>query len=198
VIRSLHRTIISTTLHKGEYAGDSTSEPTQLANPKSRDSIVGRIDGEAMTREQATELVNRAIDALVENDPELLDLDVTERALAHQLATYIARDVPKPLSVDCEYNRHFGDPKRLQLPKRDALDREVRATTVFPDIIVHERNTDDHNYVVLELKKPGEDLDYDELKLRAFHRELGYLHTAHLVLGLDRLGHLVREVFWID
>lgn len=156
------------------------------------------IEAIAMTRDQAHHLVNRAIDALVENEPELLELGVTERALAHQLAVYIARDVPKPLSVDCEYNRHFGDPKRLRLPPRKAIDREVRATTVFPDIIVHERDTDDQNYVVLELKKPGEELGYDELKLRAFREELGYAHTAHLVLGLDRLGRLVRDLLWVD
>ena len=151
-----------------------------------------------MTRDQAADIVDRAIDALIANDPVLLDLDVTERALAHQLAVYIAFNVPPPLSVDCEYNRHFGDPKRLRLPPRKALDREVRATTVFPDIIVHERNTDEHNYVVLELKKPGEDLEYDELKLRAFRDELGYRHTAHLVLGRNSSGQLIREIYWID
>ena len=63
--------------------------------------------------------------------------------------------------------------------------------------MIHERKTADHNYVVLELKKPGEDLDYDEHKLRAFREDLRYLHTAHLVLGLDRLGRLVREALWV-
>ena len=151
-----------------------------------------------MTRDEAADLVNRAIEKLVENDPVLLDLDVTERALAHHLAKYIALDVARLLSVDCEYNRHFDDPKRLNLPPRTALDREVRATTVFPDIIVHERNSDDHNYIVLELKKPGEGLEYDELKLRAFRHELGYRHTAHLILGRDSSGRLIREIYWIE
>lgn len=59
-----------------------------------------------------------------------------------------------------------------------ALDREIRATAAFPDILVHERNTDANNIVVLELKKPGEDIAYDELKLQAFREELGYVHTA--------------------
>jgi len=133
-----------------------------------------------MTRDEANTLVNSAIDQLVQHDSALLDLDVTERSLSHQLAHYMAltASVQPPLTVDCEYNRHFGDPKRLRLPLRKAIDREIRATTVFPDILVHERNTDANNLIVLELKKPGENIAYDELKLRAFREELGYAHTA--------------------
>src|SRR5882762_9967160 len=119
-----------------------------------------------MTREEASTLVNYAIDQLVAHEPILLELNVTERALSHHLACYMAARVPAPLSVDCEYNRHFDDPKRLNLPHRNSLDREIRATTVFPDIIVHERNSDNRNLLVLEIKKPGEDIAYDEIKLR--------------------------------
>jgi len=151
-----------------------------------------------VNRLQATRLVLRAIDKVLAQDLALLDLDVTERAMAHQLARYMAEGVAPPLSVDCEYNRHLGDPKRLNLPPRNALDRETRATTVFPDIVVHERNTDARNFVVLELKKPHEDLEYDDLKLRAFRRELGYLHTAHVVLGRDYAGEVVRQLIWLD
>jgi hypothetical protein len=153
-----------------------------------------------MTREEATALVNSAIDRLLEHDSALLALDATERSLSHRLAHYMALSeaIRPPLTVDCEYNRHFGDPKRLKLPPRKALDREIRATTVFPDILVHERNTDANNLVVLELKKPGEDVAYDELKLRAFREELGYVHTAHVILGHAADGSLIREVAWID
>jgi hypothetical protein len=153
-----------------------------------------------MTREEAAALVNSAIDQLIRNDSALLDLDVTERSLSHRLAHYMAlsKAIRAPLTVDCEYNRHFGDPKRLKLPPRDALDREIRATTVFPDILVHERNTDANNLIVLELKKPGENIAYDELKLRAFRDELGYAHTAHVVLGRAANGTIICEVMWID
>jgi hypothetical protein len=153
-----------------------------------------------MTRVEATNLVNSAIDALVQNDAALLDLGVTERSLSYRLAHYMALSaiIQPPLTVDCEYNRHFGDPKRLNLPPRQALDREIRATTVFPDILVHERNTDANNLIVLELKKPGEDIAYDELKLRAFRQELGYVHTAHVILGRAANNALVREVRWVD
>lgn len=151
-----------------------------------------------MDRAVVSALVEQAIDRLIDAQPELLELDVTERALSHQLAGYIAEAVPDGLDVDVEYNRHGNRPKRLRLPRRKALDRELRATTVFPDILVHQRDTDDHNVLVLELKKPGEPLDRDALKLRAFREELGYRHTAHLILGRGADGQLVRRVIWVD
>jgi hypothetical protein len=153
-----------------------------------------------MTRDEAAALIDTAIDRLLLHDLPLLDLDVTERALSYKLAHYIALSeaIRPPLSVDCEYNRHFGDPKRLKLPPRKAIDREVRATTVFPDILVHERNSQENNLLVLELKKPGDDIAYDELKLLAFRREFRYHHTAHLILGLAGDGTVVRQVQWVD
>jgi hypothetical protein len=50
---------------------------------------------------------------------------------------------------------------------------------------------------VLEMKKPGESLNYDKAKLLAFRKELGYVHTAHIILG-RRNGELVKEVLWVD
>jgi hypothetical protein len=153
-----------------------------------------------MDRVEARGIVDGAIDRLIADQPELLDLDVSERALSHQLAVYIANLIPPELRLhtDCEYNRHGADPKRLDLPPRNALDRELRATTVFPDIIVHRRGTDDHNEIVIEVKKPGEDVRYDTLKLQEFRDVLRYRNPAHLVLGRAGDGALVRLVRWQD
>jgi hypothetical protein len=152
-----------------------------------------------MNRGDAETIVNGAIDRLIAEQPELLDMNVSERALCHHLAIYIGQAVPANLGLqtDCEYNRHGADPKRLDLPPRDALDREVRATTVFPDIIVHRRGTDDHNEIVLEFKKPGENGDYDTLKLRQFRDVLRYRNPAHVILGSVR-GRILRRVTWQD
>lgn len=152
----------------------------------------------AMDRADISAIVEQALDRVIAEQPALLDLDVTERALSHYVAQYVAALLPAGYDVDVEYNRHFAAPKRLNLPPREALDRELRATTVFPDILVHKRNTDERNLLVLELKKPGEDLAYDELKLRAFRNELGYPHTAHVVLGRNANGQIVRQVLWVD
>jgi hypothetical protein len=151
-----------------------------------------------MDRAQVTKLVRSAVSRLVEEQPALLNLDVTERSLSHHVAVYLAESVPSSLDVDVEYNRHGADPKRLRLPRRTALDSELRATTVFPDIIIHKRNRDTANLLVLEVKKPGEPLDYDELKLKAFRRELRYQHTGHLILGRNGKGKIVRRLKWLD
>lgn len=147
-----------------------------------------------MTREEVSALVNEAVDRLIQHDQQLLDLKVCERALHFKVAHYMAQShlIRPPLTLDCEYNRHFGNEKLLQLPTRP------RASKVFPDILVHERNSDDNNMLVLELKRPGQRITHDQNKLRAFINQLHYRHAAHLIIGHNRHGELVREVRWVD
>lgn len=147
-----------------------------------------------MTRDEVTFLVNRALDRLIRDDAQLLDLKLCERALHFKIAHYMAEAqvIHPPLTLDCEYNRHLEDEKRLH------LFGNPRASKVFPDILIHERNSDARNLVALEIKKPGQSLARDREKLRAFAIHLGYLHTGHIIIGHNRHGNLVREVQWID
>jgi hypothetical protein len=153
---------------------------------------------EIPSRDELETFINSSLDELIEHHYELLDLVVGERSFTRQFASLLRRFVPREFHVDVEYNRHEDLPKILNLPRRDASDIEVRATTVFPDVIVHVRNTDEANLLVLEVKKPGESLEYDEAKLIAFREQLDYVHTAHLICGLDRNGRLVRDLRWVD
>ncbi|MGE0640857.1 MAG: hypothetical protein AB7G12_13810 [Thermoanaerobaculia bacterium] len=150
-----------------------------------------------MNAAEAEGIVEDSLAQLKREQPELFTLEVSERAITHQLAICIAARVGPGLSVDTEYNRHFKEPKRLNLPPRRALDRETRATTALPDIIVHVRDTDASNLMVLELKRLGEAKDYDALKLRAFKYELGYRHAAHVTVGATRAGEPFSEVEWL-
>ena len=70
-----------------------------------------------MQREEAEKLLTQAVDQVIRFDRLLLELDVTERALSCRIAHYMhdPKLVPPPLSIDCEYNRHFGDPKTTLL-----------------------------------------------------------------------------------
>ncbi len=43
--------------------------------------------------------------------------------------------------VDCEYNRHKGNVKKI-----------IEEKNIFPDIIIHKRGTDSENFAVIELK----------------------------------------------
>jgi hypothetical protein len=71
--------------------------------------------------------------------------------------------------VDCEYNRNHDEPKRLELPVEPSRSDDTNAKSVFPDIIVHHRNTQD-NLLVIEVKKSTnpDGGDFDKAKLRAF------------------------------
>jgi hypothetical protein len=144
--------------------------------------------------------IDRALNQLIRADDHLLDTDCSERSVTHQLAVYLAAEFPG-YNVDCEYNRDGFDVKRLKLSERQVRvsDDELDAVTVFPDIVVHRRGTNEYNLLVIELKKAAskpELTGYDILKLRAFKAELGYSYAAHIVLGYLRNHDLVHEVAW--
>ncbi len=98
------------------------------------------------------ERVRNAINAVVRERPTLFHANVTELAVAHRLALYLQKEfADTDLYVDCEYNRHL-------LEKKKILARKV----VRPDIVIHERETDAHNFLVFEIKTK------DKTKLKRF------------------------------
>ena len=141
-----------------------------------------------MNREQATEVVTASLRDLLEGDRILLVNDVAERAITHRLAMYLQRSVDRlhleNVHVDCEYNRNAvagqGAPKTVHLLRQRVemlvhgqdvvADDRYRSVTTFPDIIVHERGTNDRNLLVMEVKKANNQVDpeLDFAKLAAF------------------------------
>lgn len=117
-----------------------------------------------MTRNDANTIINDALDLLLQNDSQLLDLKACERALHFKIAHYMAQSeiIQSPLTLDCEYNRHLRDEKLLRLVGRDRLSK------VIPDILVHERNSDANNMLVLEIKRPEQRINHDQDELQAF------------------------------
>ncbi len=130
----------------------------------------------------------RIIEAIVElyrHDRELLDRDANERSITHKLAEHL-QDRFSDWSVDCEYNRVGRDPKRLELPLREVkVDAAAtEAQTVFPDIIIHHRGTN-QNLVVIEVKKIHGVVDTrDKEKVAAFSRSPQYRYQHGLILRL--------------
>lgn len=126
--------------------------------------------------------LDKALEKLLKSDAQLLYNDVNERSISHRLACYLEPFFPD-WNVDCEYNREHDDPKRLEIPKRKILSDDTHATTVFPDIIVHKRNTND-NLLVIEMKKTTSNVtdDHDSNKLKAFKSQLGYKFAVFLKL----------------
>lgn len=130
--------------------------------------------------------VRAALAAFFEEDHALLQVVASERSISHKLAEHLQRQFPE-LKVDCEYNRHGNDVKRLQYPCNGRIqENDLEARTVFPDIIVHRRQVDESNLLVVEIKKANsrENIDCDAAKLKAFTRKEDDGGEYHYKIGL--------------
>lgn len=73
-------------------------------------------------------------------------------ALLRIASRCIYRNEFPDFDVDCEYNRDGVAPKKIGHLGLYPDDDDTEAETVFPDIIVHRRGTE-QNYLVIEAKK---------------------------------------------
>lgn len=152
------------------------------------------------SKEEIKKKVYIAIDLLIKNDSFLLKNDVNERSISHKLAEYLQQQFPE-YNVDCEYNRiknqkmdHAYITKKINLPISELRSDDTTAKTVYPDIIIHKRGTE-NNLVVIEIKKKlsDEDKKYDINKLEAFKKQLGYKNS--LFIEFDNKGSFEKK--WI-
>jgi len=134
-----------------------------------------------MEQDEIQQKIKIAIKQLFCRDHKLLDIDVNERTITHRLAMYLQKQFPD-WDVDCEYNRKGHDNvKRLNLPVDSTLSDCTEAVTVYPDIIVHHRTTEE-NLLVIEVKKSSSIIpkERDLEKLRAYKSQLGYRYAVFL------------------
>ncbi|WP_322510199.1 hypothetical protein [Anaerolinea sp.] len=114
------------------------------------------------SEEEVKQRVIAAIARFYRHDPELLDVDVNERSITHKLAEYLQDEFPE-WHVDCEYNR-FGEElieeiKKMRVYLGRSSRSDIEARTIFPDILIHRRNTPD-KLIVFEVCKEKE-FSYD-------------------------------------
>lgn len=145
------------------------------------------------TREWLEDELRRAILTACTDDKVLLGRDASERSIMFRVGRYLAPAVeerwPGRMWVDLEYNR-IASQEKAKVEKRvsglhPAPDKK---RSVFPDLIVHDRNgsSKDHNILVIEAKKRPADVvaeAYDRRKLDAYQRDLMYQHAVYLELG---------------
>jgi len=113
-----------------------------------------------------------ALRLLMANDVFLLETDVAERTVAARLAHYLIPHFPG-YDVDVEYNRHGLDSKKIDLPEPY---REDYSGRVYPDVIIHRRGNDEHNLLVIQIKKSTnrQSRDYDRAVIGAMKRQFKY------------------------
>ena len=141
--------------------------------------------------------VLEALEMLFANDKLLLQANVNERSLTHQLAVYLSQKF-EGWSVDCEYNRNHDDPKRLDIQRTDLSD-DLDAVTVYPDIIIHKRQTRE-NLLVIEAKKSSSNRSfcYDERKLKQFKSQLGYRFAGFVTFNVGSNSEKPCSIEWFE
>lgn len=139
-----------------------------------------------MTKENTLTAFNNSITAFMDNDCYLLHRNIYERSITHKLALYLQNNFPE-FNVDCEYNGDIENinnyRKQLDISVADMIKtarqkiREDETYSVYPDIIIHTRNTNGNNHLVIEVKKANgneNDKAFDLLKLKKFTTQYGY------------------------
>lgn len=161
--------------------------------------------------EEIYEKVKAALMTFFKEDKVLLDKNTSERSISHKLAEHLQQQFPL-LKVDCEYNRHEDAIKKLQYGHVESITPDdLEAKTVFPDVVVHKRGSDERNLLVIEIKKSisGQHHGPDLEKLKAFTgNQYRYEVGLFLLLDVDRgyLGDVrcfkggaeVRETMWAN
>lgn len=94
-------------------------------------------------------IINMSLDLLYSKDKKIFKNDLCERCIAFRFGLYFYQIMQEEncsnfgYDIDMEYNRHKADIKYTQKLKNGT----------YPDLIVHKRNTDKKNLLVIEFKK---------------------------------------------
>lgn len=117
--------------------------------------------------EEIFQRANIAIEILFLNDIFLLTNSVHERSICHKFAEYLQILFPD-WDVDCEYNKKGNATKRLMnIPNCSTKITDNNEHSVYPDIIIHQRNLTD-NLLVIEVKTSNKNNICDIEKLIEF------------------------------
>jgi hypothetical protein len=155
--------------------------------------------GQTQSRSEIENNVIAAINILLERDSFLLQNNVNERSISHKLAEYLQTRF-ESWNVDCEYNRSHNVRKELHVTDEARSLDDTEAKTVFPDIIIHIRNTS-NNLLVIEIKKTtsSENAAFDKRKLAAFVRHpFSYKYGLFIRFTTGQRDVSTYELEWFE
>ncbi|MEK7435110.1 MAG: hypothetical protein AABZ74_18410 [Cyanobacteriota bacterium] len=164
-----------------------------------------------MEKTLISEKVTKAINNLLINDTYLLEHDLNERSITHKLAEYLQQEF-LGFNVDCEYNGNItrsnyrGKNLNLHEQKDKLKNKYPKAViSVYPDIIVHQRGTNDNNLLLIEVKKSSSRVDsaFDLDKLRVYTidsglNKLGYEYGIFLKFKAGQNNPNLEEIIWFQ
>jgi len=156
--------------------------------------------------------IEKALQQLIKNDIHLLEENVNERSLTHLLAKYLEPFYPE-YNIDCEYNRDVSSTSKNNKKQIEVIQHIVgkqvktdslEGKSVYPDIIIHRRGTND-NYLVMEAKKSSssdKERDKDKKKLEKYkYLGLGYKNAFFVDIPVGKelanykIDKCITEIF---
>ena len=150
------------------------------------------------TEAQIRNWLERSIEAIAAERPQLRIDSIGERALCFRLGLHLSGLVLENLIVDSEYNFDLSGPDSKRVPNIGRLAELARTQTnntlrlVIPDLILHRRTeiqTD--NEAVIEVKmSDAADLDaqFAREKVIAIRSRYGYVHAIVVTLPRDAVN----------
>lgn len=166
-----------------------------------------------MELREIVESVELAIGQLIQNEGGILRRGLNELNLSNHLAFYLMPYF-SDYDVDTEYNGDINKPndrKALDIARNriEAVRQTPNAQNNYklrPDIIIHVRETNEHNLVVIEVKKdshPKHLKDFDLIKLE--HLTINYLGNHYnydlgiaLILGTNENAGNYEMKFFVE
>ena len=155
-----------------------------------------------MKKELVNTLIKKSIDDLYKYDSYILsnNYNINERTVTHRLAIYLENHFSEfGYHVDVEYNRMRKDydnkdelgnlmGKKLNWDKTDE-----GSTFVYPDIIVHKRDTDE-NLIEIEVKMAWKNhkKQFDYEKINEYIQQLGYKYGVYIELHPNQKDCLIE------
>jgi len=149
-----------------------------------------------MKKEKQLQKIGNALKTLFKQDNFLLKENANERTITHKLASHLQKEFTD-YDVDVEYNRmterEGQTTKEINRQINEQTEEQedcwddikiddIEAKTVYPDIIIHRRNTNT-NLIVIEVKKSNNpNKKCDIAKLQAYKSELEYTSCIFLKL----------------
>jgi len=153
-----------------------------------------------------------AIENFLAKEPFLLKNNLNERTISFKLAEYLQKEYDGKYTVDCEYNRMPNDDKNmdedyitktLHLNIEEIETNDDKGQTVYPDIIIHKRRSNDNNFLAIEIKLENNkderrrlngnwisSKDFDIEKLKRFTTELEYEHAIYLEFDKEGISDI--------
>ncbi len=122
-----------------------------------------------MNIQNIQDMINSSLIELINHDEDLIRRNVKEECINHKFALYLERFLEQLVEyhdlyhVDIEYNKNYIDPEKC------IIDEYNNRISIRPDIIIHNRFSNQNNLIAFEIKKSYTSRR-DYLKIRGLMR----------------------------